>query len=72
MSYRQPWERKQNEAGNFRGPDYPWNKDETENLYQAFKERLMAELAAVKPAGTAVYVAGVEVRYLPLVDKEQL
>ncbi len=44
----------------------------SEYLYQAFKERLKAELAAVKPAGTAIYVDGVEVRYLPLVDKEQL
>ncbi len=45
---------------------------DVDTLYQAFKERFMAELAAVKPAGTAVYVDGVEVRYLPLVDKEQL
>ncbi len=43
-----------------------------DDLYAEFKRRLMAELAAVKPAGTAIYVDGVEVRYLPLVDKEQL
>jgi hypothetical protein len=65
---RKDWE------SNWRGgPDYPWNLDlqsseigsaPVEDLYQAFKQRLMAELVAERPAapilGDPDFVAAAE------------
>jgi hypothetical protein len=39
-----------------------------EQLYQAMKARLMDEVMATRPAGTIIYVNGVEVDGLPLFD----
>lgn len=40
-----------------------------ESLYQAFKARLLVELAAVKPASVNVYIDYKQVDFLPLKER---